>query len=239
MTDQRHEPYPLEPHEDDEQPKRREEDGKGRIEAPGLLSGFPEDADFDRDPEVDRVIAGPRPEERNAAEREEAPAGEELVQSGFAEARVWAIVGAVLLISAMIAAAVNAPDRHVARVLLTLYNALLHTGTGVVALFIAAVLTERRLGSFELAAARMFTAVAAFSLLFNLHLNLIGENWAHWKVEELLLASVAYVLIVASTFRLWQLRNLAYVVGSHFFLWLVVYVGMLLARYVGAPVGAV
>jgi hypothetical protein len=240
MAEERHEPYPLEPEKDREPGEARSPDParKGKLEGPGFLSEFPEEADFDRDPELERAVAGPvRPAPR--AEAREESVGEVFVRGGVAEARIWAIAGAVLLAGAMIATLVNADDRHVPRILLTLYNTLLHTGTGVVALFAAALFTERRLGSFELAAARMFTAVAAFSLIFSLHTNFIGEGWEHWKGEELVLATTAYILLVAAAFRLWNWQVLLYVVGSHFFLWLIVHVGMLLAAYVRSPVAAV
>jgi hypothetical protein len=234
MADEGKDPYPLEPHEEDskkpfESPAERER--RARIEAPGLLSDFEEDADFDRDPELERVVAGPKHVKEPDPPEDEREA---FTKPGFGEARTWAVVGAVLLVSAMIATAINAPNRAVARVLLTLYNVLLHTGTGVVAAFVAAMLMERRLGTFELAAARMFTAVAAFSLLLNLHINLMGERFATMKLEELTLAALAYVLVIAVTFRLWAWQPLMYVIGAHFVLWLTVYVGMLLSGHVAA-----
>jgi hypothetical protein len=234
MPDEGQEGYRLEPHEGDDRraaEERAARELRAKIEAPGLLSDFEEDADFDRDPELERVIAGP-PREVEPVERRDTR--EEFIKPGFGDAKAWAIAGVVLLVAAMIATGINAPSRSVARVLLALYNVLLHTGTGVVALFVAAVLSERRLGSFELAASRMFTAVAAFMLIFSLHLNLFGEGYEDWKVEELALALLAYGLIVSTSFGLWNWRPLVYVIGSHFVLWLTVYVGMLLAAHVGA-----
>jgi hypothetical protein len=238
MPDEGQEGYPLEPHEGDHlKPGEKPGDPapRAKIEAPGLLSDFDEDADFDRDPELDRVIAGPA---ASRVESQPADTREEFIRPGFGDARMWTIAGVVLLVAAMIATAINAPNRSVARVLLTLYSVLLHTGTGVVALFLTALGTDRRLGNFELAASRMFVAVAAFALILNLHLNLFGEGYERWKVEELVLAAMAYVLIVSTAFGLWNARLLAYVVGSHFVLWLTVYVGMQLAAHIAAAGGS-
>jgi hypothetical protein len=231
MPDQRDEPYPLEPNDTSEnQPVER----KPGIDAPGLLSEFPEDADFDRDPEMDRVVAGPTSHPSSPGAPAQTPP-EDFVRPGFGDARVWGITGAVLLVGAMIATGVNVETRVLANIFLTMYNTLLHTGTGVVALFAAAILTEHRLGAFELAAARMFTAVAAFALVFSLNINIVGEGWEQWKGEEVIMAALAYVLLVAALFGLWGWRSLLYVVGSHFFLWLIMYVGMLLSAHVRAP----
>lgn len=242
MPDEKHEPYRIEPEEEgnpgpEPRPDGPKDDSKrrGKIEEPGLLSEFSEDADFDRDPEMDRVVAGPARQESPAVYESSEPTGEPFVRPSMPDARVLGIIGAVLLVSAMIATGVTAQDRPVLRVLLTMYNTLLHTGTGVVAVFIAAILAERRLGAFEVAAARMLVAVAAFAFIFNLNINLIGETWAGWKGEEALIGAVVYAILVAALFRLWNWQQLLTVTGAHFFLWLVVYVGMQLARAAQAP----
>jgi hypothetical protein len=202
---------------------------KGKIEAPKLLDGFEEDADFDKDPELDRVVLG---KPVTLAEPPAKPALEDFVLPGLGNAKVWAVVGVVLLVAAMIATGMQtAPSaqQRLLRVLLVLYNTLLHTGTGVVAVFIAATLLTKRLGPFELAASRMFAAVGAFALVMSLRLSLFGIQWLD-NVVVLILASGGYVLLVASTFNLWKKHPLAYVIGSHFFLWLIVAIGMLLSQ---------
>ncbi|MBX3375580.1 MAG: hypothetical protein KF678_01090 [Phycisphaeraceae bacterium] len=205
---------------------------KGRIDAPQLLEGFEEDADFTKDPEVERVIMGKPVDDKEAAK----PPAEEFVKPGVGGPKVWGIVGGVLLLAAMIAAGVQAGSggQRVLRVLLVLYNTLLHTGTGVVAVFVAAVLLGKRFGKFELAAARMFAAVAAFALLISLQFKLSGVVWLD-RIVVLILATGVYGLIVASTFNLWKRNPLLYVVGAHFFLWLIVAVGMLLSQVTVAP----
>jgi hypothetical protein len=207
---------------------------KGRIDAPQLLEGFEEDADFTKDPEVERVIMGKPVEEKDKEVAK--PPAEEFVKPGVGGPKVWGIVGGVLLLAAMIAAGVQAGSggQRVLRVLLVLYNTLLHTGTGVVAVFVAAVLLGKRFGKFELAAARMVAAVAAFALLISLQFKLSGVVWLD-RVVVLILATGVYGLIVASTFNLWKRNPLLYVVGAHFFLWLIVAVGMLLSQVTVAP----
>jgi len=205
---------------------------QGRIEAPALLADFEEDADFDKDPELDRIVMGkpvkePEPEKKTPVE--------DFVQPGLGPPKVWAIVGVILLVAAMIATGMQPAFSGLQRllqILFVLYSTLLHTGTGVVAVFIAATLLSTRLGSFELAAARMFAAVGAFSLMLSLQMSLFGVLWLD-RIFVLLLASAAYVLLVASTFNLWKKHPLAYVVGSHFFLWLIVAIGLLLTGAAG------
>lgn len=216
------------------EPSREVVAPKGRIDAPQLLSGFEEDADFTKDPEVDRVIMGKPVEEKGIPEAK--PPLEEFVKPGIGGIKVWGIVGGVLLLAAMIAAGVQAGSggQRVLRVLLVLYNTLLHTGTGVVAVFVAATLLSMRMGKFELAAARMFAAVAAFALLMAMQFRLFGVVWLD-RVVVLFMATGVYGLIVASTFNLWKRHPLLYVVGSHFFLWLIVAVGMLLSQVTVAP----
>jgi hypothetical protein len=207
------------------------EPGKAKIEAPALLEGFEEDADFTADPEVDRAVGLKKdiPPARLAPEpRAEKP---DLVGKGWGQPLWWAIAGAALLIGAMVATGVNAPNRTVPRVLLAMYNILLHTGTGVVAVYLAAMLTETRIRSVESVAARMFVAVAALSLLFHLHLQIFPDKY-ETSAEELVVGAAAYVLVVAGAFSLWKRIPLAYVIGCHFALWLVVQLGLMLAALV-------
>jgi hypothetical protein len=214
-----------------EPPADRPPPGKAHMDAPRLLDDFEEDADFDRDPELERVITGKTgKEERRRAPDDERP---EFGRPIGGEAMHWAIAGGILLLAALVAAGVNAPDKTFLRIALALYMTLLHAGTGVVAVFVAALLLRSRVGSPELAAARMFTAVAAFMLVWNLKINIFGEGWGHLVIEELVLATLAYVAIVAVTFRLFKWLPLAYVIGTHFVLWLVVQVGMELSSAVG------
>lgn len=240
-----HEPYPVEPTPESvptpasppaplAAPSPAPEGGpKPRIEAPKLLDDFEEDADFTADPEVDMAVG--RAPKRAMAAAPEAPAVPEFVKPGFGEPKHWAIAGGVLLVAAMIAAGVTSQGAGAGqvalRIVLTVYDSLLSTGTGVVAVFIAARLLEERFGNVELAAGRMFAAVNAFLFIFNLSLRLTGVSFIDETVV-LLLAAAAYGLIVAWTFKLWSVIPLAYVAGSHVLLWLVILLGMMLSQMV-------
>jgi hypothetical protein len=220
------EPYPIEPHPGGPAP----DGSKAKIDSPGLLQGFEEDADFTKDPELDRVIVGaPRPPAAPAIIPPIDPAKPEFVRALWDwEPKLWGAIGAVLLVGAMVATGVNSRSGSslgtVERVLLTLYNTLLHTGTGVVAVYIAALLLRQRTGRVEVAAARMFAAVSAFALVFHLSFNMPAA-----QIVETVIAGGVYLLIVAGTFQLWKRDPLLYVVGSHFALWLLVEVGMMLS----------
>jgi hypothetical protein len=125
-----------------------------------------------------------------------------IVRPGLGSAKIWAIVGGVLALSAVGAAAVNAPRNPISTALLALYAVLMFTGLGVLAIAIAAAILNRRSGSMDeagLAGARMFTAVSA--ALFVFHLNIQPLNLG--KTEELLLAVLAYLAVIVALFRWW------------------------------------
>jgi hypothetical protein len=205
--------------------------GKPLLDKPGLLEGFEEDADFDKDPELERVITGKgRDPVGIPAPKEDSP---EFGQPLFGQAVHWALAGAVMLLAAMVVTGINYDTKRFLRIALTLYTAFLHTGTGVVAAYVAAILTNTRIKNLELTAARMFAAVAAFLLIFRLNINFFGPDYANWRIEELVLATLAYLGIVAASFKLLQRNPLVFLVGAHFILWMVVQVGMELARSVG------
>jgi hypothetical protein len=212
--------------------------GTPKIEAPGLLEGFEEDADFETDPEVDLIKVGPSA----AATAVQLPSDTRptFVRPGFGEPKHWAIAGAVLLVGAMIAAGVNAPAgggglQIAYRVALALYETMIHTGTGVFALYLASKLVDNRFGEVELAASRMFAAVSAVAFLLHLKLSFFGGRFQQIdQIIVLLLAIGGYVLIVATSFKLWDRTRLFYVVGFHAIFWLVVKMGMALQGLVAA-----
>lgn len=227
-----------------EAPKPAEsvEGGKAKIEAPGLLEGFDEDADFDRDPELEAKITG-KPRAQPGQAEQAGPVLPEFVKPGFGQAKHWAFVGCGLLILAMIFTGVNAPIggmNTVYRVLLTAYNIIIHAGTGVVAVYVASRLLEHRFGSVELAAARMFAAVAGLILVANLHIPIFGSGWARLnEVILFLLAIGVYLVGVAALFNLWDRSRLFFVVGFHALFWLVVQLGMALQSVIASvPVKA-
>ena len=191
----------------------------------GMLEGFDEDADFETDPEVDAAM-GKRPPATPGTTAPEPPPRPVLVKEGPRSPGVLVGVACVLLLGAVIGAAVNEKDHPAVASVLTVYDAGLHACTGVAALAGVAVLLRRSLGRIDLAASRMFVAVSAFLLLYNLKIDLIGTS----KWEELTLGAAAYVGVVAVLFRLWK-RPLMYVVCAHFFLWMTVQIGMQLSAW--------
>ncbi len=237
MSDPR-DAYDLEPDKPETPPQPRPAgtptppSGKPPLDRPSLLEGFEEDADFDKDPELERVITGKA--ERTAA----AAAVAEDTRPEFGKPLGsnpvhWAIAGGVLLVGAMIATGVNYDSKRFLMIVLTLYIAALHTGTGIVAAYIAAILTSTRVKNFELTAARIFAAVCAFLFVFRLNINLFGAGQGAWALEELVLATLVYVGIIAASFRLKSRNPLLFLIGAQFILWLVVQVGMELSRNVG------
>lgn len=226
---------------------------KPGINRPGVLEGFDEDADFDNDPDVKSAAkggavgakAGVKPGQsrfrKTGDVRAETGAdggsdsGAHFVEPGLGSSKVWTIIGGLLLVLAVVAAAMNQRDHPVLASLLVLYNGFLHTGTGVAAVGVGAVIAGKRVGPLDLAASRMFAAVAGMLLLANCTINLIGNT----RIDELTLGAIVYIAIVAGTFRFWG-QTLATVVSAHFVFWLVVQVGMEITAAIGrAPTPAV
>jgi hypothetical protein len=214
-------PIPVEPLE----PER----AMGRLNEPGLLEEFDEDADFERVPAVERAVTGAEP----AAAGPAAPIDDRriFVKAGWDDPKIMAGFGGALTLAAVVAAWITTPEggRGWLSALLALYGTALHTGTGIVAVILTAVFTERAVGRYPQAAARMFVAVALFQLAF--HVNFLSTG----KTEEVLLAALGYVAVVWGTFRL-KRDPLVILCGCHFGLWLLTWVGMLLSSWAAAPV---
>jgi hypothetical protein len=211
------ETYDIEPEDPDKKPR-------ASIEADGLLEDFDEDADFDHDPEVSTALESPAGKKQKRLEAEVVAAS--FVRPGMGPWRVWAAIGSIELIAALIFAAVKYSANHpVAHALLVIYDGMLHTGTGVVAVLVGAKVVEERFGSFELAAARMLAAMGALLLVLNLRIPLTSTNFEEWA-----LAVAAYVAVVWATFR-FSRAELLVVTGAHFGLWLIVQLGMMLTRW--------
>ncbi|HRQ71682.1 MAG TPA: hypothetical protein PLU35_01500 [Phycisphaerales bacterium] len=189
----------------------------------GLLDEFDEDADLLSDPEVEAAIKG-RPKTAKARPEDEKP--KERLDFVLPMPGGWklpAILGAVALVAALVFNGLNTPFRPTAlSVVKTLYETLMHTGTGVAAVMVASLLTERRFSRFEQAAGRMFLAVSAFALVVNLNVPIPG------RIDEFALAAVAYAGVVWSFFRL-PPRETLILMACHFGLWLAVAAGGLLS----------
>jgi hypothetical protein len=222
-------PYDLEP---DQPPGgitgAEAKDGPGRpsLNKEGLLEGFDEDADFSKDPELDRTVVGlpPRGSEpaRPSSEPEAAADEQPLIATGgMTEAKIWAAVGAALAVTALVITGIYAQNKTFLSVLLALYNILLHAGTGLAAVAVAARLLDRRPGMLELAGARMLAAVAAYGVVYHLPIHFMSSG----KLEEVVLGAMAYLAVVVAAFRIVG-PPLVVIVGCHFGLWLVVQIGM-------------
>lgn len=193
---------------------------------PKLLDAFDDDADFSKDPEVEAATKG------GGRKRESKPAthdaDDSFIKAGLGSAKLMGAIGGAFLLGATIASGLNG-TRWLVSSVLTIYNGLLHTATGLGAVVLAATLARKPIGAWDLGAARMLAAVGAFLLIFNLNITLIGEG----KWEESILAAGAYVGLIAITFRLSR-EVLATLVLSHFFLWLIIQLGSSLAVWSNA-----
>jgi hypothetical protein len=195
---------------------------------PKLLDAFDDDADFSQDPEVEAACKGNPAKAPKRDPDPEIQPQEPFVRPALGPAKLWLVLGGVLLIGATISSSVHGARPFISAVL-TIYNGLLHTATGVGAIVIASTLARRPIGPWDLGAARMLAAVSAFLLVFNLNIQLVGTG----KWEETILASLAYLGVIGITFR--QTREVhATLVISHFFLWLIIQLGSQLAVWSAA-----
>lgn len=173
--------------------------------------------------------------ERKVEEVEEGAAEEPFVVPGRGGARVWAIVGAVLTVAAMVFAGWGTPPGEgagvvIAAITLVVYRALVHTGTGLVAVGIAARINEQKFGGEDalgLAAARVFVAIAVFEAITTGLPLLLGTAGKFLGVP---LGAVAYWGIVMFLFD--KDRTVALVITlAQVILWVVVQLGMELSGW--------
>ncbi|MDQ7014215.1 MAG: hypothetical protein Q9O74_10000 [Planctomycetota bacterium] len=199
--------------------------GPANLDAPGLLDDFDEDADFESDPEVERVVKGIPVENAGstaAAHRKSVfkPTGEPLCKSS-----AWKVpgtIGAGVTVLAAVLAGVYAEHSVWAYVLITLYWAVLHTAIGLGALVLSSLLLGRRVGSFEGAAARMLLAVSLFLVVYSLKIPITGG-----KLEEVILAAAVYFGGLVVAFRLAP-RDAGVIGAAHFGVALLLVLGGLL-----------
>lgn len=169
-------------------------------------------------------------------------AAEPFVTPGRGTPKALVIAGAVVTVAAMVAAGMGVPVGQsgwvvVAAVLLVLYEVVVHTGTGLVAVAAAARISEERFGGEEavpLAAARVFLAMAVFELVLNLvaFTPYVGP----WIAPPVAVA--AYWLVVWGLFN--KTRTVALVIVlTQVILWVLVRMGMELgAWYHAVPAAA-
>lgn len=199
---------------------------RGKLDEPGLLEEFDEDADFSVDPEVDAAIlagSGAKPAATPSGTHETERAGPNLVQPGKTPDRVWLAIAGVLLLVAITETLIWAAGARPARVGLTIYGAIVNTGLGLAAIYLAGRLLERPLGAFERAGARVALAACLAQVGTQLQITLIFDSGSN-RVEELTIAAIAYALAMWATFR-WDARTLGVVLGLHFLGWMAIQTG--------------
>ncbi|MDX9912343.1 MAG: hypothetical protein RBS39_10985 [Phycisphaerales bacterium] len=205
-----------------------ESGGKAKIDAESLLSGFDEDADFEKDPVVEAVVKGPRIEhdehDGTRGEKDEYPP---LCDEGWPGVKTLSVVGALLAIVAIVLVFRDAESKQFTRAVLMAYGIAVHTGLGTVAVVIAAHFAPRHVGNMGVAAARMFVAVSALAAVYST--NMLLEA----KIEESVLGLLAYAGVLLATFRT-EPRVLGILAGAHGGLWLIVWLGQVLSASVGS-----
>lgn len=178
--------------------------------------------------------------EREREKVEAARAVDEFVRPGGPSPKALAIAGAVLTVGAMVAAGIASPAGAggllvVALVLLAAYNTIVHACTGTAAVALAAKLSGERFTLGELPLARMFVAYAAFELCRNIPVP-IGVRLLEFVVAWGL-GVAAYLGAVWWLFRRDRDTTLL-IAGCHAGIWLVLQVGLELARWAAASAGA-
>ncbi len=141
-----------------------------------------------------------------------------IIKPGMPGANTLIIAGAMLTLAAATFTGYHAPNHAVARVLSTLYDIAVHSGTGVVALLIASIFTERKFNDIKLGAARMFFMVAL------LHAIVSTSVPIPTKIDEWILGLLAYVLMLWGLFRLPR-HDLSIIGITHAGLYLIVKLG--------------
>lgn len=193
---------------------------------PGPETPFEPEPELETDP-TPEVVEVTITEPRGKQAEEDEPINP-LVRPGLGGARLALIVGAILLLSALVASGIRAGglENTGARVValaiaVTLFQSLLHTGTGVAAIMFAARLERRPTGALELAAARMLACVGAFQLVY--HLPTLVPGIFGYVIASVL-GLLAYAGAVWGLFRLTRLE-LGVVVSGHIVLLLGVALG--------------
>ena len=228
-------PYELEPDDPDAPAEQVDQSASSQpsgdaVPTEPLMDDLDEDADLEHDPEVERVLT----DQPKAVEHKEPSIPIEpldaprqpvvFVKPAWDSPRMMMIFGGVLTAAAIVATYVNEDSHEVLRSVLSLYKIAVHTGTGVVAVIVSALLVHMKVGRLDKAAARMFVAVSAFMLVAHLDMNIKTNT------VELLAGAATYVAVVAWLFR-FKRDHLLIVSIAHLALVAVTQVGMVLSKY--------
>jgi hypothetical protein len=214
-------PYELAPEPTPSPPPR--EPTPGKLADAGLTDDFPEDTDFDADPEVERALKGePAPSsgsDESIDEDLEARRKHRLVKSK-GDPKAAALIGGCVALVAMFVAAYRNSDHWFYASLLSLYMVALNTITGVAAIGVVAYFESCRLGKVEHAAARMLIAVSVATVILSLGVS--GYN-----VITAPLGIAAYLGVLAILFH-WTPVRIIRVAAVHAAMIAALYFGMLL-----------
>ncbi len=166
----------------------------------------------------------------------------EFIPASPTRTKMFLIVGCLLALGAAIATiyyrgqeetgGVGGFFRQIGRAVLVMYTIALHTGTGVVAVWITARATQHRFGSLESAASRMFVLVSAFFFVTSIELPL-GD--IRGVVSVVLAAGLYWLLAVVILGRKTEQVNLLSFV--HVVLFFLIFVGMVLYSWLN-PIGS-
>jgi hypothetical protein len=160
-----------------------------------LIAQFDEDADFSKDPEVERALSGGKPIKGTEPLVETPPPPPPLVKEGLGDASSVALVSCGLLLGAVIVACVNATGPWYKAGIAAIYLTVLQSACGVAALGVEAFLNKRPLGPLDLAAARMLGIVALFIFILRLNLPIPGN------FDEPVFAALGYFGAMMLLFR--------------------------------------
>lgn len=194
------------------------------LNAPGLLSDFDEDADFSENPRPSAI-----PAKRPATLDDDDPtiAWPPIVTDAsivpvLGNAKTLGIIGGVLLVLAVVVTSIaTKSSRPLIPPLITLYEGIVHTGTGVVAVLVAARFAERRVNRVDLIAARMLVLVSIFLAIKNTNIPIPG------RIEEPLVAAAVYYGVLLVLFRLPRFET-GLIGGTHFCLWVLSMLGQIM-----------
>jgi len=217
IPEPRPQPQPAQPRATPREPT------PGKLADAGLTDDFPEDTDFDVDPEVERALKGePAPGASSSDsidEDLEARRKHRLVKSQ-GDPKITASIGGGIALVAMIVAAYRNTDHWFYASLLSVYMTALNTITGVAAISVVAHFENCRLGKVHHAAARMLIAVATASAILSMGVS--GYN-----VITAPLGIVAYLGVLAMLFH-WSPVRVIRVAAVHAAMIAALYFGMLL-----------
>lgn len=209
--------------------------GKARIEAPGLIDDFDEDADFSEESvlrEARQKDAAAKAALDDTVADDDLQAGWEALRPGknaphFVQpkgrvtlpgVKAPAIVGGVLLLIAVVLAFVRVEHGAIYAALSVLYLGLMHSITGVGAVVIGTLEAKARFGSFATAWARMLIALSLLLVAINLPL----EGSARFLLAPI--GACVYAMTLYLLFR-WTWRSVGIVAAAHFGLAMLLYVG--------------